>query len=164
MHTPWMRPNQIVSILKLLKPHHIMLEWGSGGSTILFSPFVKQYCSIEHKREWFDAIKNELIKHRIGHNITFYCIPVLNNDFKEYVRKMEDFKVQKFDIVLIDGRRRIHCAIQVLPYITKESYVILHDAQREKYQSILKYYNLYAKIDNLYILNKNDGKNKRKYN
>lgn len=124
MFTPWMSPNQIVAILKLLKPHHIMLEWGSGGSTILFSPFVKRYYSLEHNKDWFYGVRNELIKNKIGHNVVLYWIEVLNNDYKEYVRKIEDLKVQKFDIVLIDGRRRVHCAVELLPYITKKSYVI----------------------------------------
>jgi len=164
MHVPWMTPNQTVAILKLLKPHHIMLEWGAGGSTILFSPFVGKYYSFEHQKDWFFAIRNELIKNKIGHNVVLHYIEAINDNFKEYVRKMEDLKDKKFDIVLIDGRRRVHCAVQALPYINEDSYVILHDAEREKYQSILKYYNLLAKVENLYILKKKNGKNKQKYN
>jgi len=164
MNVPWMTPNQTVAILKLLQSHHIMLEWGAGGSTVLFSPFVKQYFSIEHVKDWFFAVRNSLIKHNVGHNVVLTWVEVLNNDFKEYVRRVEDLKIQKFDIVLIDGRRRVHCAVEALAYINEDSYVILHDAEREKYQSILKYYNLLAEVENLYILKKKNGKNKQKYN
>jgi len=164
MNVPWLSPNQTIAILKLLKPHHIMLEWGAGGSTLLFSPFVKQYYSIEHIKEWFFRVKDELIKHKIGHNVVLYGVKVLNNDFTDYFLKVEHLDVPKFDIVLIDGRSRVNCSIKLLPYITKDSIVLLHDSEREKYQSILKYYNLLSEVENLYILNKKNGKNKHKYN
>ena len=39
-------------IVKYLKKSHRMLEWGSGGSTITFSPLVGDFHSIEHSAEF----------------------------------------------------------------------------------------------------------------
>ena len=44
-------------IEKYLSPETIMLEYGSGGSTLYFSKFVKEYYSIEHDKKWYDEIK-----------------------------------------------------------------------------------------------------------
>ena len=38
----------------------IMLEWGSGGSTLEFSSIVDKYYSIEHDKEWYKNISNKL--------------------------------------------------------------------------------------------------------
>ena len=39
-------------ICAILTPDTRVLEFGSGGSTTLFSPFVKQWTSIEHNTYW----------------------------------------------------------------------------------------------------------------
>jgi len=44
---------QIKGIMKYLNPNDIMLEYGSGGSTLFFSKHVKEYYSLEHEPEWY---------------------------------------------------------------------------------------------------------------
>ena len=53
----WMSQAEIEMIEKYLSPETIMLEYGSGGSTLYFSKFVKEYYSIEHDKKWYDEIK-----------------------------------------------------------------------------------------------------------
>lgn len=43
-------------LLNQLKPHHIVLEWGSGASTITIASKVKKVYSIEHNLEWFNEM------------------------------------------------------------------------------------------------------------
>lgn len=152
MILPWMQTVEIISILKLLEPNHTVLEWGCGGSTILFSPFVKHYYSIEHKKSWYERVRDELELYK-NDNVSLYLVEVKDN-YKEYVKKVDDLNVPKFDIVLIDGRNRVNCGIHVLPYIDIESIVILHDAKRPKYQELLEYYDLLAQIRGIYFLTK----------
>ena len=47
---PWMHDSEINLIMAFLTPEDVMLEWGCGGSTILFSQEVKEYYSIEHNK------------------------------------------------------------------------------------------------------------------
>jgi hypothetical protein len=44
--------------------------------------------------------------------------------------------VERFDRILIDGRSRPECAIEVLPYLTPDSRVFIHDFFTTKYDRI----------------------------
>ena len=46
-------------ICSVLRPDMRVLEFGSGGSTTLFSPFVKQWISIEHNTYWAETVKSK---------------------------------------------------------------------------------------------------------
>ena len=50
--TPLMCKEDINFIESFLSPTDIMLEWGSGGSTMYFAPKVSKYYSIEHDVTW----------------------------------------------------------------------------------------------------------------
>ena len=56
----WMSEEEINLIVSSLKPNDIMLEWGSGGSTVNFPQYVKKYYSIEHDESWYQDVKKEL--------------------------------------------------------------------------------------------------------
>jgi len=71
----WMDPKERDLILKYLKPEHTMLEWGCGGSTITFSPKVKNYISIEHNLDWYIEVQNKIKKENLN-NIEFHLIDV----------------------------------------------------------------------------------------
>ena len=45
-------------ICAVLTPDTRVLEFGSGGSTTLFSPFVKQWTSIEHNTYWTHTVND----------------------------------------------------------------------------------------------------------
>lgn len=47
-----MSPNEIALIESYLEPTDVMMEWGSGRSTLWYSQFVKEYYSIEHDKGW----------------------------------------------------------------------------------------------------------------
>ena len=55
-----MRQNEIDKILEYIDKSTIMFEWGSGGSTIFFPRYVSRYHSIEHSKEWYHRVYNEL--------------------------------------------------------------------------------------------------------
>jgi len=152
---PWMSDDEINLVLKYLSTDKIMLEWGSGGSTNTFSKYVKKYYSIEHDTKWSNEIQEKL-----NDNVTFFHIPQsagyssniplrnihgnLVTSFKEYIEQIHNIKEEKFDIILIDGRCRKWCAIEALPYLHKDSIVIIHDFYapgREYYKDVFHYYN-----------------------
>ena len=47
-----MSPQEISLIESFLEPRDVMLEWGSGYSTLWYSKFVRDYYSIEHDQKW----------------------------------------------------------------------------------------------------------------
>src|SRR5436190_21746291 len=66
----WMDPvelSQLRAIIETLAPR-VCLEWGSGGSTqtLLNSfPFIEEYVSVEHNREWHDKVKAQVTDPRL---------------------------------------------------------------------------------------------------
>ncbi len=52
-----MAEEEIALILDHLDPSQTMLEWGMGGSTLLFASRVSRYRSIEHDRAWHDRLQ-----------------------------------------------------------------------------------------------------------
>jgi len=159
---PWMSKEVIKSIKSYLNKNQVFFEWGAGGSTIEFSKYVKRYYSVEHDFEWYNLVKNRLKKKA---NVKIYYLPpctenlkwfpIFNEgkytDFKNYVRFVNNIGLLgiKFDVVLIDGRARVDCAIEVLPYLSKDAIVFIHDFDRQYYWKVLKYYEIVDIVDNL---------------
>tara|TARA_Y100001972_G_scaffold111360_1_gene144009 strand:- start:2605 stop:3108 length:504 start_codon:yes stop_codon:yes gene_type:complete len=154
MLKPWMHPSEIELIKSYLNPTDIMLEWGSGGSTMLFPQYVSKYYSIEHKKEWFDKIKHQLKDSKVNLN---YVPPEVDNpvmpskkeDYFSYI-SYPSILNKKYDKILIDGRARQFCAEYCISFLKDEGLVFFHDfwmKGRERYKNItFKYYNEVASI------------------
>jgi len=154
---PWMHDSEINLIIAFLNKEQSMLEWGCGGSTMLFSKYVKKYYSIEHNKEWYDKVNDKIKEDKIK-NIQNYHIPTEDggSDFpstpdryKTYIEYPSQIK-KKYDRILIDGRARQFCAEYCLPYLKEDGLVFFHDfwmPDRERYRRIaLKYFNEVASI------------------
>ena len=139
--------NEEIDLIKSnLDPSHIMLEWGSGGSTTEFPKYVKKYYSIEHDPSWFDNVKKET-----PDNVDYHLIeldkpltdPTQKTQVQTYLDFVDKLGVEKFDRVLIDGRGRGWCAEKVLPYLKEDSIVFIHDYwQRPQYFIVEKWYDV----------------------
>ena len=60
-----MDPPAVRILCKLLTNSSLVLEYGSGASTIFFSQFVKEWWSIEHDKTWGELIRYEM--DQVGH-------------------------------------------------------------------------------------------------
>lgn len=67
-------------------------------------------------------------------------LPAPKQVFKKYVDAVTRLNEPTFDVVLIDGRARVACALKVLPYLSPTSTVILHDARRTAYAALDDWY------------------------
>jgi len=149
--TPQMQGMEIRQLLSYVSPTTVFLEWGSGGSTLLFPKFTGAYHSIEHNAEWCQKINETLIS--TESKVNYHC-PLMRggdngwdetqegtyHEFKEYVDYVDKLGVNKFDAVLIDGRARLSCAIKILPYLHPTSVVFLHDMFLRDYSFIWELY------------------------
>tara|TARA_R110000796_G_scaffold152865_1_gene269249 strand:+ start:4784 stop:6496 length:1713 start_codon:yes stop_codon:yes gene_type:complete len=146
----WMSPQEIDLIVSNLNPSHIMLEWGSGGSTVKFPKYVKKYYSIEHDIGWFDDVKKE-IPSNVDYNLVELDNPLTQPTQKiqiqTYLNFVDKLNLDKLDRVLIDGRGRGWCAEKILPYLKKDSIVFIHDYwQRPQYHIVEKWYNIISHV------------------
>ena len=58
----WIDSHGVDLLCSLLQPHMKVLEFGSGGSTSLFSQFVMHWDSVEHNKMWADKVSKETVK------------------------------------------------------------------------------------------------------
>ena len=150
-----MRKREIDKILEYLEPHFLMLEWGSGGSTTFFPRYVSRYHSIEHSKEWYHRVYNE-----IGDNVRLYYVPqnlprtrpTKREEFVDYVEQVHYIGVPNYNAVFIDGRARIACAKEVIGFINKESVIFLHDCHRGEYKEIFEIFEEIDRAGNLAVL------------
>ena len=167
--SPWMYPSEINLIKKYLKPDHLMVEYGAGGSTLLFSTLVSEYHSIESDPAWVETVRKESPK-----NVHMHSVPVKRPQgdmyqkclrswsslyttatyeaYKKYIEEIAKIQ-KKINVVLIDGRARPQCARFVYDIIDKETIVFLHDwainMGRYHYRTVLEKYYIVEEIDDI---------------
>lgn len=111
-------------------------------------------------------MQEKLAVNGLSERVTYTCAPVDRGTggwgvshafeegtyrvFKSYVDAVTTLNESVYDIVLIDGRARVACALKVLPYLNDDSLVLLHDARREKYAPILNYYDPLGEVVGTY--------------
>ena len=141
---PWMSNKDIrlieQEILGLKKSHISVLEWGSGGSTEHFSKFMTDnditydWVSLEYNRKWFDKVVERDIP-----NTKIVLFDVGNTNLKQVKTNMDKYVEyplslgKKFDLVLVDGRKRRRCLINTSSVVKPGGIVLLHDADRKYY-------------------------------
>ncbi len=156
MINTWMDKREKQLILDCLTDKTIMLEWGSGGSTLEFSSIVNKYYSIEHNEDWYKNISNKLKSYPLNNVIYKYVKQNEENTdgrqseytmYRDYIDEVDNFNT-KFDVVLIDGRARRLCAKKIIPYLKEESIIFIHDYIERKavYGCVEDYYELIDSI------------------
>jgi len=149
---PLMWEHEYRFIEKYLKKEDILLEWGSGSSTLYWSSLVKKILSVEHDVDWINQLKQIFPLYDVN-NVKMYHIPSHTPDpipcryeqFKDYIEfpKKQKFKFTK---VLIDGRARKYCAKSIYDMIDDDVIIFIHDFNRPDYQKTLKYYDIIEQL------------------
>lgn len=165
---PLMKPIEIELINRYMGPDVNMLEYGSGASTSYYAARVKNLTSIEYNKDWYQKVKLDL--ENAGQTnvdlVLIKCPKEKPGTYKTYQKYIEWplAQDQVWDLVLIDGRCRSFCAKSVLPKITKESVVLVHDwgplnnpdlgPKRPRYNTILEDYEVIEQAHTLVALRK----------
>ena len=145
---PLMHEHEYKFIEKYLTKDDILLEYGSGNSTLYFSGIVNKVISIEHDIDWINNLKKVINAYDIQ-NIELYHVAAHTPDpkpcryaqFKDYIHYAEKQNF-KFTRALIDGRARKYCAKYIYDIIDTNVLVFIHDFNRSDYQMSLKYYDI----------------------
>ena len=154
------------------------LEWGSGGSSSWLAVLSNQSFSIESADSWCRQVKLRpvpkcmieqgrfrMICNAFGEdqNLTYYgglgAINYISNPAfavagRSYAEKIKDFGHKLIDVVLVDGRFRMACALIALNYIDRMSVVIVHDffARVSHYLKLLDYYDIIGRTRTVVVL------------
>jgi hypothetical protein len=124
------------------------LEWGSGLSTQLLNDLVVRrggfLVTLDDNPEYLAGVAGAL-----RHRNVVEAIPA---DLRGRIRGQEHedrelaystaplARDTDFDLVLIDGRRRLECSFSALLMTHEKSLVVLHDYRRARYQAVAAFY------------------------
>jgi len=123
---PWMNFPIIKLLEERLTTDLDLFEFGSGYSTQFYAQKVNTVTSLEYDEEWYQLIKSTAPK-----NVTL-CFRGKDID-GDYCRAIGSTS-KKYDVVVIDGRDRVNCLKQSIPFLSPKGVLLLDDSQRERYR------------------------------
>lgn len=157
--TPWTAQAAVAIFKSLLTKDMVGLEYGSGNSTLFLAARLKHLVSIEHDEGWFEKTRKNLSELNLT-NVEYVLIqpgPITKPEYSfwdeheldereftvraeythyfSYVRK---FPNDHFDIIMIDGRARIECALNAIPKLKPGGIFVLDNSDRKRYRTIFK--------------------------
>lgn len=176
---PYMKENEINLFKKYLNFSNKFLEYGSGGSTIYaINNKIKNIVSIETDKKWYDKINNhpdiinknniKIINIDLGIDEWWKYVSWCGNklDIKEVfndnmIKYQNIYNEIEFnpDLILIDGRFRVICTLNLYNMIDENTFIMIHDYHRTQYHVIEQFYQKIEQTNTLCILKKKDNIN-----
>ncbi len=104
-----------------------VFEYGAGNSTIWYAKKVKFVKSVENDKKWIDILNPQLPKNT---KVVYREL----NQTQDYLHEIATDDNTKYDIIVVDGRRRNDCVMFSVDYLTEKGVMILDNSEREDYQ------------------------------
>lgn len=124
---PWMNFQVVQLLAERLRPEMHLFEFGSGFSTAFYAQRVATVCSVEYDLGWAQRVRATAPA-----NVTVIDCP---QDVDGAYCRTVARQGRRFDVVVVDGRDRVHCVQQALACLSEAGVIVLDDSQRERYQS-----------------------------
>lgn len=158
-HIPWVTFKAKTWLEDYLKSSMRVFEYGSGGSTLFFAKRVKHLNSVEHNTAWHKSVIREITRNRLVNVDSFLIVPkefkaeipaygaksystkvqsLAHLNFEEYVKTIDNFPDDNFDLAFIDGRSRASCVPHVIRKIHRGGFVVLDNSRRKHYGEAVK--------------------------
>jgi hypothetical protein len=122
---PWFSYPAIKFIESRLNKNLSVFEYGCGNSTIWFAGKVKNIISVEHDKTWMDSISSTMPTNA---QIIFQTLEIDGDYAKECVNQN-----QKFNIIIIEGRNRLHYAKNCIEALTDDGIIIFDNSHTDEY-------------------------------
>ncbi len=153
---PWMTYDAIDFLGSICTPDSVVFEWGSGGSTLFLAKRCRHVTSVEHDAKWSGYLRERLESLDVD-NVDYKEIPgekiadweerdyrnpddFVSGDkgsvglsFERYVKAVDPFPEESFDIVVVDGRVRNVCVKRAIPHVKRGGYLVVDNSERAYY-------------------------------
>ena len=146
---PIMTNLEIIAFSFFMKKENIYFEFGSGGSTNIVSYYKLKSYSVESDLTWHKKLKDNKINAiyitvdlKTRNKVGYPGKETKINDWKKYIQSYH--REYNADIILIDGRFRVACGLDVFQKIRNDTIILIHDYPKRKHYHILE--NYYLKI------------------
>lgn len=119
---PWITKGAIEYFKENVSPDSIMIEFGSGRSTVYYAKHVRKIMSIEHNLKWYNLV-NKRIK-----NLSNVELHHLEDE--NYENILNNYNDNYFDIIVNDGIRREKVAMNSIVKLKPGGFMILDNSER----------------------------------
>ena len=127
---PWITYPAIEFLDKRINKQLSVFEYGCGNSTLWWASRVKEVISVEHDKRWYEKFAPI-----VPRNVTINHVALEYGG--AYAKEIAAYKKQ-FDIIVIDGRDRVNCAISALDSIKSNGVIIFDNSDRREYERGMK--------------------------
>jgi predicted O-methyltransferase YrrM len=147
---PWWTYGAIDAVgehLQALGGQARVFEFGSGASTVWLGRRSASVYSVEHDDSFADVMRRVLVEAKVMDTVSLIEAPPKRSrdpevrsgrpgedelDFAGYVDALAKVGGQ-FDVICIDGRARVACALASLPHLAPHGILVWDDSQRPRY-------------------------------
>ena len=152
----------MLAFTSFLTKNITFFEFASGCSSIIAKYYTKKSYAVEGNKKWYDiGINNGLRQNLLFKDLK--CDgsgPLLSwpgkkstlDDWKNFIQAYKE--EYDADVILIDGRFRVACALDIFQKIKSDTVVLLHECKRKQYSEIENYYDKIYKWENLCLFQK----------
>jgi len=128
---PWMTYAAIDFLESRISKRLEVFEYGSGNSTLWWAERVGSVDACEHDRGWYDRTlarlpENARLTHRPHEPGGAYC-------------REAAAAGRTYDVIVIDGRDRNHCAQACQPALKDDSVIVWDNSERDEYRDGLAF-------------------------
>jgi hypothetical protein len=175
--TPHFANNDLLMFRRYLINASNYLEFGSGGSTIEVLKYnnIKLVYSIENDISWYNRLTNIVKDNNLDTDKEFNYIYIpmkvkencwghpdnsvsnsIHRSYTDILYDLDSDKLNKLDLILIDGRYRVACLLKLYNLISEDCVILFDDfINRKFYNIVLDYYYIIEKgLDNRMVVMK----------
>lgn len=168
---PWITFRAIRWLIAYLKPEMRAFEYGAGGSTFFLAKRVAELVSVEHDEAFHATIagrlrsqginncrlllrrpekrtQNGVTKGSYGPDTFWSFEPTHAGEwFENYVKLIDEYPDEHFDLVMVDGRCRTACVKRALSKIKPGGALLLDNSERPAYAGARSLLDRYPHLD-----------------
>lgn len=126
---PWYTYNFISFLTPRMENRFKVFEFGCGNSTRWYANRVSEILAVENDQIWYEKIKDTL---PMNAHVVFQPLG------EDYIQAAVQ-SGKKFDIIVVDGRKRVKCTKASIEALTDEGVLILDNSEREWYQDAKRF-------------------------
>ena len=163
-----MTDDEIAKLKEYANKSNDIFEFGCGGSTVLISHLknIKNLHSVDSDLNWINKVKE-----KVKENVVFHFVNIgeigdwghpkdesQKAEWPKYSNTLKDLPDYFPDLVFVDGRFRVACALKSIEKMKKESYLMVHDYHPSRNYSVIeKWFNKIDSVNTLSVFKKKEN-------
>lgn len=176
---PRMSSAELVFFNRIIRASSVILEYGSGGSTIALINLKKTIYSVDSNRNFYCFMLSiYMVRRYLKRKLKYIFIDIgitdmwgrpltdcMHQNWSNYYTRIWDI-VEKdsaiIDLILVDGRFRVACTLYAIKKMLArgwETRFLIHDFEREHYHIVLNFLDIIDYRETLYYFKLKEGIN-----